>query len=356
MFPKTMRRQFVWRLACCGLHVAVLCLGSQVALGQITLMPLSAAPDPSQDDDLGQVQTPAVLTPVPAPVVVDPFAGYGYNPGAGGYGSGLISANGDPFAQAWYDTGWHWQMFPHGSMYPAYLASQRESGLSTIFFSERKQGGLVDPTIGARIGLLRLGTEDLMRPEGFQIDAEAAAFPRLTLNDAREYVSTDFRAGVPLTFRRGAVEMKLAYYHYCSHLGDMYIEDHPGVTRSPYTRDAVVLGLGLRPREDFRIYAEADYAFYTFGNARPWQFQFGVDWSTLQMTGLRGSPFFALNSMIRQDVNYSGNLTVQTGWQWRGQSGQLLRTGFNYFNGKSNQGQFFNRFEEQIGMGVWYDF
>jgi hypothetical protein len=223
-------------------------------------------------------------------------------------------------------------------------------------FSERSQGPLVDVTLGGRVGVLRYGSDDLVKPEGCQLDFEAAAFPRLTLDSRREFESVDFRAGVPLTSRYGPVETKLAYYHYCSHLGDMFIEANPGVVRTPYTRDAVVLGLALRPREDFRLYTEADYAFHTFGNPKPWQFQFGIDWSTLQPTGFRGAPFFAINGMIRQDVRYGGNLTVQTGWQWRGQAGQSLRTGFFYFNGKSNQGQFFDQFEQQIGGGMWYDF
>jgi hypothetical protein len=303
---------------------------------------------------LGPEAAPPGLAPIPASVV-DPFAGYGYNPGASP-GAGVFGAGGYPAMQPWDAEGWSWLLFPHGGMYPAYLASQRESRLAAVFFSEKKQGGLLDAAIGGRVGVLRFGTDDLVRPEGFQLDVEAAAFPRVTLNDAREFVATDFRAGAPLTFRYGAIETKLAYYHYCSHLGDMYIESHAGATRSPYTRDAIVLGLGVRPWEDIRVYAEADYAFDTFGNADPWQFQFGIDWSTLKATGLRGAPFLAINSMIRQDVNYAGNMTVQTGWQWRGQAGQSLRTGFHYFNGKSNQGQFFNRFEEQIGLGVWYDF
>jgi hypothetical protein len=334
-----------------------------IGFGQVSVMPLSVAPDPSQDDDLGPELSPD-LTPIPvnaAPMPVDgadPFTAYGYNgynPGSTNYAPGPIGSSGNVIWQPGVEAGWHWQMFPHGLMYPAYLASQRESRFAATFFSERKQGGLVDAAVGGRVGMFRFGTDDLLKPEGFQLDVEGAAFPRLTLNDTREFVSTDFRAGLPLTFRRGWLEMKLAYYHYCSHLGDTYIKNHGGEGH-PYTRDAVVLGLGLRPREDFRLYAEADYAFYTFGNPMPWQFQFGLDWSTLQMTGLRGAPFFAINSMIRQDVNFAGNLTVQTGWQWRGQAGQSLRTGFHYFNGKSNQGQFYNRFEEQLGLGLWYDY
>ena len=319
-----------------------------VARGQITAMPLTTVEAP------GAGYVPADPGYAPSTNVL-PADGL-YGPQFATDGNAYYSPSLYPGLPVFDDSSWHCILFPHGWMYPAYLASMRESRMGAQLFYERSRGWLADPTVGGRVGVLRYGTDDLVRPEGFQLDFEAAAFPRLTLDSSREFESNDFRVGVPLTARLGMVETKLAYYHYCSHLGDMFIESHPGVLRRPYTRDAIVLGLGLRPCENFRLYAEADYAFYTFGSPKPWQFQFGVDWSTLQPTGLRGAPFFAINGMIRQDVDYGGNLTVLTGWQWRGQADQLLRTGFYYFNGKSNQGQFFDQFEEQIGMGMWYDF
>jgi len=347
-------RQAALRLVLGVLLAAISCCGPTSALAQITFMPISAAPDPAQDDDLGPA-APGTLSPMVA-APLDPLGGYGYNPSSGGYWGAPSAPGMYAPGLAVYDSSWQWQLFPRGWMYPSYLASQRESRLGATFHYERTEHWLADLAIGGRVGLSRWGTDDLIRPEGFQLDAEAAVFPRFRLDSTREFVSADFRGGLPLTFRRGPFEAKLGYYHFSSHLGDMYIQNHPGAVRSPYTRDAIVLGVGLRPVEDFRIYVEADYAFHTFGNADPWQFQFGVDWSTLRPTGLRGSPFFAVNGMIREDVKFGGNLTVQTGWQWRGQAGQLLRTGVHYFNGKSNQGQFFNDFEHQIGLGVWYDF
>ena len=327
-----------------------------VAPAQITAMPLTTAD--AQVSDYAPVDpgSAPAMSVLPADGLSAAMPGTIYAPQIGARGNGYYTPGLYPGLQMLDDSSWNCILFPHGWMYPTYLASMRETRMGGQLFYERKQGWLADPTVGGRVGVLRYGTDDLVRPEGFQLDFEAAAFPRMTLDSRREFESTDFRAGVPLTSRLGAVETKLAYYHYCSHLGDMFVEANPGVPRRPYTRDAVVLGLGLRPREDFRLYAEADYAFNTFGSPRPWQFQFGIDWSTLQPTGLRGAPFFAINGMIRQDVDYGGNLTVQTGWQWRGQAGQSLRTGFHYFNGKSNQGQFFDRFEEQIGLGMWYDF
>ena len=40
----------------------------------------------------------------------------------------------------------------------------------------------------------------------------------------------------------------------------------------------------------------------------------------------------------------------------RGRTGHLFRVGMQYFNGMSDQGQFDNTFEEQIGVGLWYDY
>ena len=63
-----------------------------------------------------------------------------------------------------------------------------------------------------------------------------------------------------------------------------------------------------------------------------------------------------MNGHLREEVDFGGNLVVQAGWLWRGQSGRVLRTGLHYYNGKSNQFQFFNTFEQQVGLGIWQEF
>ena len=47
---------------------------------------------------------------------------------------------------------------------------------------------------------------------------------------------------------------------------------------------------------------------------------------------------------------------MPAGWLWRGQSGRIMRTGLHYYNGKSNQFEFYDRFEQQVGVGLWYDY
>ena len=256
----------------------------------------------------------------------------------------------------WNCQWWTWQLLPEGLIYRSYLAGGREPRIGSQWVHERDRGWLWDVTIGGRVGMLRYGTQDIAWPEGWQLDIEGAAFPRLNLEQDRDLDSVDFRFGVPLTFRQGPWEAKLSYYHLSSHLGDEYQITHPTAQRTNFVRDALVLGGAVYPGPNLRLYAETGWAFYDDGGSRPWEFQFGADYSPAGATGARGTPFFAINGRLRQEVNYGGNLTVQTGWQWRGQTGRLLRTGFHYFNGKSDQYQFFNEHEEQIGMGLWYDY
>lgn len=250
-----------------------------------------------------------------------------------------------------------WQLLPDGLMYRSYLAGGREPRISSHFFAEKDKGSLWDATLGGRVGLVRYGNCDPLLPQGWQLDVEGAAFPRLTLNEDRDLVSVDFRVGVPLTVRQGAFESKFAYYHLSSHMADEWMLLHPAVPpRINYSRDVLVWGVALRPNEDLRLYAETGWAFWSDGGSEPWEFQFGIDYSPARPTGNQGAPFFAVNGRIREEVNWGGNFTVQTGWQWRGRTGRLLRVGMHYFNGQSDQYQFFQEHEEQIGGGIWYDF
>lgn len=255
---------------------------------------------------------------------------------------------------------WTCQVVPDGLIYRSYLAGPREPRLAAIFDYDISQSRWVmNGTAGGRVGLFRYGDENPLRPQGFQIDVEAAAFPRIDYETTSwDLETTDFRWGIPLTFGRVPWEFKLAYYHLSAHLGDEYIINNiNNFTRINYSRDVILLGAAYRIVEPLRLYGEVGYAFATDGGAEPWEFQFGAEYSRLEPTGLRGSPFFAINGWLREEVNYGGSLTAQAGWQWRGfGSGHLLRVGAQYFLGRSVAFQFFRQYEKLIGIGIWYDY
>jgi len=251
---------------------------------------------------------------------------------------------------------WTWQVLPDGLLYRSYLAGGREPRFGSQWIHERDQDWLWDASLGGRVGLVRYGTLDPLWAQGWQIDIEGAAFPRLTLEENRDLVSADFRFGIPITMRQGRFETKLAFYHLSSHLGDEYKLTHPWIDRVNFSRDAFVLGLAFYPLRDVRTYVEAGWAFYCDGGTEPWEFQFGVDYSPLRPSGFAGAPFLAVNGRIREEVDFGGNFTFPTGWQWRGATGRLTRLGFHYFNGQSDQYQFYRLHEQQVGIGLWYDY
>ncbi len=249
-----------------------------------------------------------------------------------------------------------WQFAPTGLMYKSYLAGEREPRMESELSHERTHGWYWQATVGGRVGILRYGTDNSLWPQGWQLDVEGAAFPRLDLEHEEDLVDCDYRGGLLSTTRQGPVETKFGYYHLSSHIGDEYLLRFPTFPRINYVRDSLIAGAAVYLNPSLRLYGEVGWAFREDGGARPWEFQFGADFSSPEPTGIAGAPFFAINAHLRQENNFSGNLSVQTGWQWRGRDGHLVRTGMQYFNGMSDHYQFYYNFEEEIGWGLWYDY
>ncbi len=253
---------------------------------------------------------------------------------------------------------WTWQVLPDGLIYRSYLAGPKEPRISGTFFYEKDQGWLLDTTVGARVGIIRLGTAEAGWPQGWQLDIEGAAFPRLDLERNWDLQSADFRFGIPLTYGVGPFQTKLAYYHLSSHLGDELLIRNRRLLRSRinFSRDTLVAGWSTYPSSAWRIYSEIGWAFTSDGGSQPWELQFGTEWSPPGSIGVVGAPFVAINVYLREEVDFGGTFVFETGWQTRGVSGHLLRFGLHYLNGKSNQFQFFDESEQQLGLGLWYDF
>jgi hypothetical protein len=334
---------------------------------------LNGVPPSYPSTDPSTYSSPYPNTFLPAPNGIDgasrpslmrdtgePTAPYGSDPSYAPYGN-LGATTASPLASpkavdestVAKDGLWAWQMLPTGLLYRPYLADTREPRLGTQLVYERTQGWLLDSTLGARAGLLRYGSEEFC-PQGWQLDVEGAAFPRL--DDKRNLVENDFHVGVPLTTRQGPWELKVGYVHYCSHIGDLYLLAHPDFERINYVRDAILWAVAVYPLPEARLYAESQWAFRNDGGSEPWEFEFGAEFCSFAPTGPQGSPFLAFNGHLREVNNFGGNMTMQTGWQWRGCTGHLLRIGVQYFNGMSEEGEFYNKYEEQIGGGLWYDF
>ena len=207
--------------------------------------------------------------------------------------------------------------------------------------------------------MLRYGDSDPLHPQGWQLDVYGAAIVRMDAEHHQDLNSADYVFGFPITYGVDNWQFKFGYAHLSSHLGDEFAIRNPGALddRVNYVRDGLVFGTSWFPVPALRLYGEFDLGLpHPAAAPNRSEFQFGNELSHPGPTGLHGSPFLALNGRMRQEINYGGDLTAETGWLWRGDTGEVFRIGAHYYNGKSSQSQFFNTCEEQIGMGLWYDF
>jgi len=253
---------------------------------------------------------------------------------------------------------WSWHVLPNDVIWHSYWAGAKEARLSGVAFNESSNNvSLLDVSLGGRASLVRFGTVNQGRPEGWELQIEGAGMLRLNLDENWDLEAVDFRFGVPIIYGRGKSQWKFSYYHLSSHLGDeRIIRLGSTAERINFSRDTLVLAYSYFPLPAWRWYAEAGWAFYANEGTDPWEFQFGLDYAQPGPTGLRGTPFFAINAHLRQEANFGGNLVTQAGWLWRGNTGRVIRTGLHYFNGKSNQFEFAGQFEQQVGVGLWYEY
>ncbi|WP_437190599.1 DUF1207 domain-containing protein [Planctomicrobium sp. SH527] len=250
---------------------------------------------------------------------------------------------------------WQWTFLPQGILYGTYWASAAEPRMSVQVFEDLQNGASVDSYISGRFGIVRFGQRYGL--EGFQLDLLGGAKLRQDLDYEMDVIGTDFRFDIPLTYRVGQHAWKFGYYHISAHAGDEFLKRNPDFERLNFLRDCLYLGYSYYPNPDLRLYAELDYGFNT-DVAKPWNFQFGLDYGPSYPTRIYGAPFFAMNVHLRQELDYGGNINIQGGWAWRGEglSAGTLRTGPFFYNGKSPQFSFYTRSEQQLGWGLWYDF
>lgn len=250
---------------------------------------------------------------------------------------------------------WVSQWLPEGLIWRSYLAGIKEPRMAVEMSDSSRFGTMWDAVLGGRVAIWRYGSTRAYRPDGWEVDVEGAANPRLKpLDESAPVVSTDFRVGFPITYGYGPWQFKTGYSHWSAHLGDEWMELHPNLRRINYVRDSLMFAVGYFYTDNLRLYGEFDYAFVAEGGAQPCQLQFGFDYSPAHPGG---DWFAAMYCDLREELDFGGFFVVQAGWQLRGGAAlHTFRVGMQYVNGMSPQFEFYNQFEQNIGFGIWYDY
>lgn len=255
--------------------------------------------------------------------------------------------------------GYSYQVLPKDLMYRSYMAADKEPRMQFLhLYDTRTKQIFWDAVLGGRVGLLRYGVVGPARTEVFQLDLEGAVFARVLPTEPSAMLQgSDYRVGMFGTWKFGRKAFKTGYYHISSHVGDEYLLAHPLFTRINYVRDSLLAGTSYDLSDSSRIYGEIAYALGVQGGAKPLEFQAGVEYTPIARSSLRGAPFFAMNGHLREEFDFGAGINVVSGWNWQSfETGHRLRVGLNYYNGPSLQYEFFDRWENLVGGGIWFDY
>jgi Protein of unknown function (DUF1207) len=193
----------------------------------------------------------------------------------------------------------------------------------------------------------------------WQVGLHAGVFSIFDLNeDSSDLVNSDFLGGIPLEARYGPASAQLRFFHQSSHLGDEFLLRNR-VNRINLSYEAVDLRVSLEPLDWLRVYAGGGAIIRSEPDLDAWTAQGGIE-----ITGPGPMfhpllyPVVALDVQSSEEadwaVDYSARVGLEVRSEWLGS--RRLQLLMEYFNGRSPNGQFFQRDIEYFGPGVHFYF
>ena len=144
--------------------------------------------------------------------------------------------------------------------------------------------------------------------------------------------------------------------HYSSHVGDEYIE-RTGRTRIDYTREELRAGLAWRVSEHYTFYSDIAYAFSLRNKVLQdhGRVQMGLQYEKpgVFVDGKVGW-YSALDISAYEEDDWDKNFTFQTGFNLPAQDNRW-RIGLEYYDGRSQYGEFFQIKDKYASIGIWMD-
>lgn len=251
--------------------------------------------------------------------------------------------------------------FPADHLYPHYIANPIRSSFSfqpTNFSrSEIPQSGdqRFGIDMGANIGIARLHPKN--NPDiGWDLTLEAGFRGQFDIEHSEDNLGWDGNYALFLDYRHNTkIAYRLGLHHTSSHIGDEYAE-RTGRQRINYTRQEIRLGSIWSFADNWQTYIEVartndrrNKALQQSGRAE-WGLQY--DHSTFFTQRIGG--YAALDMSSYEENNWHANTTVQFGISWPTKK-RKWRLGIEYYDGRSQLGEFFQFAEKYLSLGLWMD-
>jgi hypothetical protein len=194
----------------------------------------------------------------------------------------------------------------------------------------------------------------------FEAGIQASVFAIFNLNAvSHDLVNADYFVGPIAEYRKDDFSAFLRVFHQSSHLGDEFILDHPGIQRVNLSYEEVdaIASYDLFEKT-IRIYGGGGRLFDTDpSNVKKLAAQYGFEYHGPRIIPSVGmTPIVALDLQNRENNNWSLDISARAGVQFEDPAAlsrrvQLL---FEYYNGHTPNGQFFNERVQFVGLGLHF--
>ena len=253
--------------------------------------------------------------------------------------------------------------FPELRPFPALIAAPREVQFRTsLILAERPMEGTyegrnfeAEVAVGHQFPVLRL-MGGVSSDRAVTLDLEMGIFSRFFLEtEQNDQVNTDYRVGMPVSFRNEAWQVRITLRHISSHLGDDYIgrflADVVDTDVGQTTRDGIEAIVARALSSGGRLYVGADYNFHVNKRISRAALRLGGEWDPVA-PGRAG----ALWPFLAGDFEYT---TLADRWGTTLVAGMGVRVGDRIFRleararvGTTPMGHFREREETFFGLGL----
>src|SRR5438477_8141724 len=245
-----------------------------------------------------------------------------------------------------------------GVVFQPLLADPKEPQFFAAYLWERS------PRLAPRLGSVGFGqTIGVASGRTWQVAIAAAVFSQFNLDrPTADLMNTDYRVGLPVTYRHARVTTRLQLYHQSSHLGDEYMV-HANAQRVDLTFEAAELLLSEQLAA-WRVYGGGEYLFtHSPADLRPGVLHGGVEYrqpGVLVHLGrlATGRVVAALDAKSFQDRGWDVGWSAITGLELGDPLARAHRGGWRWsvllraYTGPAPYGEFFRDRVASLGVGL----
>ena len=245
-----------------------------------------------------------------------------------------------------------------GVAFRALLADPKEPQFFAAFLWERS------PRLAPRLGSVGFGQTIGVASGGmWQVAIAAAVFSQFNLaRPTADLMNTDYRIGLPVTYRHAGLTTRVQLYHQSSHLGDEYMV-HASAQRVDLTFEAAELLLSEQLAA-WRVYGGGEYLFtHSPADLRPGVLHGGVEYRQpgvlLHLGQLAtGRVVAALDAKSFQDRGWDVGWSAITGLELGDPLARADRGGWRWsvllraYTGPAPYGEFFRDRVASLGVGL----